>query len=274
MKNFLIPFLVIACLFMTACSNEDEPKDNTSTILLSVDSHTDDMIYLGGNGECMLIKEEDSNEWEHIDGIIGFNYEKGYKYLLKVEKTILANPPQDSPNVEYRLIEIMSKKFDGFNISIQYAIDADDVYAVESCISSDVDALSHSFYLLYYGKISGKDVNIIELIDNEGNSRYKYGIERQPIEKIEAKYACILPQGQIVSAGTWILHETINDAGVDDFFVILEKVSGLPVRSDQPLYVRPWLYKDNTEYYQKLCPNAGVRSVIIVQTLCTGEYIE
>ena len=269
MKIFLIPFLFIACLFMTSCSNENEPKDNTSTILLSVDSHTDDMIYLSGNGECLRIKEEDSNEWEHIDGIIGFNYEKGYKYLLKVEKTILVNPPQDSPNVKYQLIEILIKRFDGFNISVQYDIDADDVEAVESYLSLDVDALSHSFYLLYYGKISGKDGNIIELIDNDGNRRYKYGIEMSPIEKIEAKYTCILPQGQIVSAGTWILHETIDDAGVDDFFVILEKVSGLPVRSDQPLYVRPWLYKDKTEYYQKLCPNAGVRSVIIVQTLCT-----
>ena len=123
MKNFLIPFLFIACLFITSCSNEDEPKDNASSILLSVDSHTDDMMYLGGNGECLRIKEEDSNEWEHLDGIIGFKYEKGYKYVLKVEKTILANPPQDSLDVEYRLIEIMSKKFDGLNISIQYAID-------------------------------------------------------------------------------------------------------------------------------------------------------
>ena len=268
MKNFLIPFLFIASLFITSCSNEDEPKDNASSILLSVDSHTDDMMYLGGVGECLRIKEEDSNEWEHLDGIIGFNYEKGYKYVLKVEKTILANPPQDSLDVEYRLIEIMSKKFDGLNISIQYAIDADDVEAVESYLSSDVDALSHSFYLLYIGKISGRAAQIIELIDKEGESRYKYGIEMRAVEKIEAKYTCILPQGQIVSADTWILHETIEDAGVDDFFVILEKVSGLTVRSVQPLYVRPWLYKDKTEYYQKLCPNAGVRSVIIVQTLC------
>ena len=269
MKNFLIPFLVIACLFMTACSNEDEPKDNTSTILLSVDSHTDDMIYLSGNGECLRIKEEDSNEWEHLDGIIGFNYEKGYKYLLKVEKATLANPPQDSQDVKYQLIEILTKRFDGFNISVQYDIDADNKEEVEAFVTSDIEELSQSFYLLYNGEISGKDGNIIELIDNDGNRRYKYGIERQPIEKIEEKYACILPQGQIVSGGTWILHETIDDAGVDDFFVILERVSGLPVRSDQPLYVRPWLYKDKTEYYQNLCPNAGVRSVIIVQTLNT-----
>lgn len=270
MKSFLVPVILIVCLFMTACGNEDEPKDNISTILLSVDSHTDDMIFLSGNGECLRVKEENSNEWDKHDGIIGFKYEKGYKYVLKVEKTILSNPPQDSPNVEYRLIEIMSKKFDGFNISIQYAIDADDVEAVESCLSSDIEALSHSFYLLYDGKISGKDVKIIELIDNEGNSRYKYGIEMIQLEEIEKKYTCIMPQGQIALVGTWILHDTIDDAGVDDFFVILERVSGLPVRSDQPLYVRPWLYKDKTELYQKLCPNVGVRSVIEVQKLCNN----
>ena len=160
LKIFLIPFLYIACFFIIACSNENEPKDNTSTILLSVDSHTDDMIYLSGNGECLRIKEEDSNEWEHIDGINGFNYEKGYKYLLKVEKTILANPPQDSPNVKYQLIEILTKRFDGFNISVQYDIDADDIEAVEACLAADIEELSQSFYLLYNGKISGKDGNI------------------------------------------------------------------------------------------------------------------
>lgn len=252
---------------MTSCGNEDEPTGNVSTILLFVDSHTDDMMFLSGEGECLRVKEENSTEWDKHHGIVGFQYEKGYKYLLKVEKTILANPPQDSPDVEYRLIEIISKKFDGFNISIQYAIDADDVEAVESCLSSDVDVLSHGFYLLYSGKISGRDVNMIEMIGNEGNSRYKYGIEMRQLEEIDKKYTCILPQGQIALVGNWILHETIDDAGVDEFFVILERVSGFPVRSDQPLYVRPWLYKDKTEFYQNLCPNAGVRSVIIVQTL-------
>ena len=270
MKNILIPFLFIACLFITSCSNEDEPKDNTSTILLYVDSHTDDMMFLNGNGECLRVKEENATEWDkHDNSIIGFNYEKGYKYLLKVEKTILSNPPQDSLDVEYRLIEMISKEFDGFNISIQYAIDADDMEAVESCLLSDIDVLSRSFYLLYSRKISGKDVNTIELIDNEGNSRYKYGIEMRAVEKIEAKYTCILPQGQIVSADTWILHETIDDTGVDDFFVIFERTSGFVSGADQPVYVRPWLYKDKTELYKNLCPNAGVRSVIIVQTLCT-----
>ena len=264
MKTFLIPFILIGCIFMTACGNEDELKDNITTILLSVDSHTDDMMFLRGNGECLRVKEENSTEWDKHPGIIGFKYEKGYKYLLKVEKTLLANPPQDSPDVEYRLIEIMSKKFDGLNISIQYAIDADDVEAVESCLSSDVDALSHSFYLLYEGKISGNDGKIIELIDNEGNRKYKYGIEMIQLEEIEKKYTSILPQGQIVLVGTWILHETIDDAGVDDFFVIFERTSGFVSGADQPLYVRPWLYK----LYQKLCPNAGVRSVIISQTLC------
>ena len=123
MKTFIIPFILIVCLFMTACSKEDEPKDKVSTIILSVDSHTDDMLFLGGSVECLRVKEENSTEWDKHPGIIGFKYEKGYKYVLKVEKTILANPPQDSLDVEYRLIEIMSKKFDGLNISIQYAID-------------------------------------------------------------------------------------------------------------------------------------------------------
>ena len=42
--------------------------------------------------------------------IKGFTYKKGNEYELLVKKTTLANPPQDSGNVRYELISIVSQR--------------------------------------------------------------------------------------------------------------------------------------------------------------------
>ncbi|MDY3549005.1 DUF4377 domain-containing protein, partial [Riemerella anatipestifer] len=59
----------------------------------------------------LKIKETNFTEWIVITGIEGFAYEEGFEYELKLQKTYLSNPPQDSPsNVTYKLLEILSKK--------------------------------------------------------------------------------------------------------------------------------------------------------------------
>ena len=40
MKTFLIPFILIACLFLTNCLNDDEPKDKIEEIKIEVSSET------------------------------------------------------------------------------------------------------------------------------------------------------------------------------------------------------------------------------------------
>ncbi|OYP59566.1 DUF4377 domain-containing protein [Prevotella sp. P3-122] len=42
--------------------------------------------------------------------ISGFTFESGYEYELLVKKTTYANPPQDSGNIRYELIRIVSRK--------------------------------------------------------------------------------------------------------------------------------------------------------------------
>lgn len=60
----------------------------------------------------MSIKEENSNEWEMVSQkeIKGFTYEAGYYYVLKVKKTIIANPPVNPIGINYTLIEIINNK--------------------------------------------------------------------------------------------------------------------------------------------------------------------
>ncbi len=135
--------------------------------------------------------------------------------------------------------------------------------------------IEECFYLLYQGDISNYDVQILELIDNKGVQKFKYGIEWKQHDEIPIQFRPLLPEGQIVAAGDWILHNTIDDEGIDKYFVIMERVSGYVGRSTQPLYVRLWLYKDNTEYYKTLYPTAGVRSVVVAQALSNRPiYLE
>lgn len=263
----IIIILFVASLLLTGCNSNDEPKikDKTTTVILYVDSHKEDMMFLGGWCECLRVKEENDTEWSKHEGIMGFEYEKGYQYQLKVEKTILSNPPADSSCVEYRLIEVISKKFKGFNISFQYLIDADNVESILSHLLAAKEEMSNCFYLLYDGYLKNHKAAILEFIDGNGKSISKYAIEQRKTDTIDHKYYRLLPEGQIVWYGDWILHESIEDQGVESFFVILEKISGNIVRSDQPLYLRHWIYKDMTNFYQQLYPEANVRSVIVVQ---------
>lgn len=266
MKKLIFYLLFISCLFIASCNNnEPGTKDKTSTIMLYVDSHMDDMMLLGGWSECLRVKEENESEWRNHSGIAGFNYEKGYQYQLKVDKIALSNPPADGSSIEYRLLEVVSKKFDGFEISYKYHIDADDEIDIETDLLSMKEEMSKCFYLLYNGYLKNAHLPIIELIGANGESKFRYGIEQRNTDDINKNYSCILPEGQIVWAGEWILHETIEDDGVGNFFVILERISGFASRSEHTLYIRHWIYKDLTEYYKQLYPYSNVRSVIVVQ---------
>jgi hypothetical protein len=60
----------------------------------------------------MLVKEEKESEYFSLGfgGIAGFEYEKGYRYQLSIEKTTLADPPMDGGNIRYKLLEIVKKE--------------------------------------------------------------------------------------------------------------------------------------------------------------------
>lgn len=113
MKKLGILLLIAVVSLVSCLTDEDEPKDKIEQVTVYVSAETgfykswerDDLI------EGMLIKEEDATQWfcEHFMFIAGFTYEKGNEYELLVEKTTLANPPQDVSNFKYRLIRIISQ---------------------------------------------------------------------------------------------------------------------------------------------------------------------
>lgn len=118
MNKLIVPFLFIACLFATSCIDDDEPRDKTKDIIMSVSEETDIMYDLFDDKgeypiECMRVMDEDfPGKWRNLSmtAIEGFDYEPGHRYTLKVRRTILANPPADASSYTYRLLEILEDR--------------------------------------------------------------------------------------------------------------------------------------------------------------------
>ena len=118
LRTLLIAF--VAILGLTACTNEDEPKDITKEVTMYVSSETgtmDDFFDADKTNpiECMLVKEQGEDEYRPLAfcGIQGFEYEKGYEYDLRVNKTTLANPPADGRIYKYQLVRVVEKRLVG-----------------------------------------------------------------------------------------------------------------------------------------------------------------
>ncbi len=88
--------VVIACLFMASCLNDDEPKDKVKDIRIEVSAETVVTYHWGDDKkkypiECMLVKlPDDPDRWQPMmfGTIDGFTYERGHEYYLSVRRTV------------------------------------------------------------------------------------------------------------------------------------------------------------------------------------------
>ena len=115
MNKFFIPILLICTCWVSGCIDDDNPKDVTEEICISVSSETGVMYppFYEEGVECMLVMSEDNpGVWEHLGfgEIEGFTYERGHEYYLRVIRTILANPPMDASNRIYSLKDIIEDR--------------------------------------------------------------------------------------------------------------------------------------------------------------------
>ena len=116
LRMLLMSFFAVAGL--TACSDDDAPKDSVKEIRMLVSAETG-VTYAWGDDmkenpiECLLVKTEgDSEEWKKLgfEQIKGFSYERGHEYYLSVKCTILANPPADASDRTYELIRVLEDR--------------------------------------------------------------------------------------------------------------------------------------------------------------------
>ena len=108
-----------ALLSLASCSSDDDnAKDIVNEINMSVSAEPGVMYDLFDSMgehpiECMQVMTEDEpGQWQNLyfSAVKGFTYERGHEYVLRVKRTILANPPQDASNRTYELVRILADK--------------------------------------------------------------------------------------------------------------------------------------------------------------------
>lgn len=118
MKLWRIAFVMFAAFSLASCSSDDDDKDITKEIIMNVSAEPGVMYDLFDSMgehpiECMQVMTEDEpGQWQNLyfSEVKGFTYERGHEYVLRVKRTILANPPQDASNRTYELVCILADK--------------------------------------------------------------------------------------------------------------------------------------------------------------------
>ncbi len=63
-----------------------------------------------GPRECLQVRKAAAAPWElFYSEIVGFTYEPGYRYVLRIAERAVANPPADGSSVAYTLVSVVSK---------------------------------------------------------------------------------------------------------------------------------------------------------------------
>ncbi len=63
-----------------------------------------------GPRECLQVRERDDAPWElFYADIAGFTYEPGFRYVLRVARRAVPNPPADGSSLAYRLVDVVSR---------------------------------------------------------------------------------------------------------------------------------------------------------------------
>ena len=118
MKIWRFAIAVLAAFSLASCSSDEDDKDITNEINMSVSAEPGVMYDLFDSMgehpiECMRVMTADEpGRWQnlHFTDVKGFTYERGHEYELRVKRTILANPPQDASNRTYELVRILADK--------------------------------------------------------------------------------------------------------------------------------------------------------------------
>jgi len=113
MKIWRLALATLAAFSLVSCSSDDDDKDITKEIIMNVSAEPGVMYDLFDSMgehpiECMQVMTEDEpGQWQNLyfSEVKGFTYVRGHEYVLRVKRTILANPPQDASNRTYEPVE-------------------------------------------------------------------------------------------------------------------------------------------------------------------------
>lgn len=108
MKTLLM--LTLLGVALTSCFKEERKSDKVEIVTIWVAPKTQMVNWNVAILESIVVKEGNASYIFPKGWIKGFNYEKGYEYLLKVKKTTPVDEIADAPGSFYELLEVLEKK--------------------------------------------------------------------------------------------------------------------------------------------------------------------
>jgi hypothetical protein len=106
MRQYLL-LLFSFFLFLT-CSSDEEEGDYVTVLTVASERVLDCDVFTYGRAS-LLVREPGDKSWRKVPGVIGFDYERGYEYTLKV-KVHMTPELMDAPDREYTLEQLVGKE--------------------------------------------------------------------------------------------------------------------------------------------------------------------
>lgn len=228
--------------------------------------------------EVYPVKKENSEEWETLSNIDGFEFENGYEYRIKISETSYLDYSMGQPAwTEHELLEVISKEKkasvglpkhfipeafykDKFLPTYKYAVEADNKEVIEEDLKNH-SILPLDYHYFYYAHSEGpKWLAIKDDISVLGPGLIKRTNKTQ--EEFPEVYQILPPERQVNGFMEWsFLDEEGNETGYPSFDVFL----GYSARSREAGVTSNlfYLYKDLTAHYKSKYPDAGVKAVVV-----------
>ena len=104
-RTWAITLLALVSVGVAACGPVGGPAEKT----IYVGPGQVDCVGVAPQ-KCLLVKEKPDDEWTmYYDQIVGFDYEPGYEYELRILEEEVEDPPADASSMRWTLVEVVSK---------------------------------------------------------------------------------------------------------------------------------------------------------------------
>lgn len=229
--------------------------------------------------EVYPVKKENSEEWETLSNVDGFEFEKGYEYKIKISETGYLDYRMGQPAwTEYDLLEVISKEKKNseelpkhfipetfyknkFLPKYRYAVEADNKEVIEEDLNNNSILPLDYHYMLYRGEDSSLRWIAIKDDKNTIGSCIIISRNKDP-EKMPESYKLLPWEGNVYGFMGWqFLDEEGNETNYPSFDVFASRST--KSRTFNPAPNTVCLYEDLTEYYKNKYPETGVKAVVV-----------
>jgi heat shock protein HslJ len=109
--TIVLAALGVACGGGDAVGPTDKPAAITSGVLKTLEVASSRVECTGVTTQtCLQVRESSDAQWTLLyDAIVGFAYEPGFVYRIRVKEEAVANPPADASSLRRTLVEVLSR---------------------------------------------------------------------------------------------------------------------------------------------------------------------